>query len=154
VLRFELERALIEGTMSVDEVPEAWNAKIGEYLGLEVPDDAHGCLQDIHWSHGALGYFPTYALGNLYAAQLLETIEQELPTLWEDIAEGRFAPLLDWLRTKVHRVGRRQQAPALIEAITGSPPDSAPFLRYLEQKYGELYGIDLGASASADAAHG
>jgi len=151
ILRFEIEQALIEGTMRVDEVPEAWNAKMRDYLGLEVPNDAQGCLQDIHWSHGSLGYFPTYTLGNLYAAQLMEVIVRDLPTLWTDIEEGRFGPLLDWLREKVHRVGRRQQAPALIESITGSPPDSGPFLRYLEGKYGDLYGIDLGASASASA---
>ena len=154
VLRFEIEQALIEGTMRVEDVPEAWNAKMGEYLGLEVPDDAHGCLQDIHWSHGSLGYFPTYALGNLYAAQLMETIERDLPTLWDDIATGKFEPLLTWLREKVHRVGRRKRAPQLIEEITGTPPESAPFLRYLEQKYGELYGIDLSVSASADAMGG
>lgn len=149
VLRYEIERDLIEGTLAVDDIPAAWNEKMRTYLGLEVPDDAHGCLQDIHWSHGSMGYFPTYALGNLYAAQMMETIERDLPDLWTDIEAGRFAPLLEWLRAKVHRVGRRRQATELLEEITGRPPEAAPFLRYLETKYGALYAVSLGAPGAA-----
>lgn len=141
ILRFEIELALIEGNLRVRDVPEAWNAKVKEYLGLTVPNDAAGCLQDIHWSHGGIGYFPTYALGNLYAAQLFETIQEALPDLWEQVAQGSFAPLLAWLRTHVHRTGRRKLAAAIVEDATGSAPSAAPFLRYIEGKYGALYGI-------------
>ena len=141
ILRFEIEVGLIEGTLKVSEVPEAWNAKMKEYLGLDVPDDTHGCLQDIHWSHGAFGYFPTYALGNLYAAQLLETIERDIPGLWKQIEEGRFATLLEWLRDHIHRHGRRKLAPELLRDITGANLDWKPYYRYLEAKYGPLYGL-------------
>lgn len=141
VLRFEIELALIEGRLAVKDVPEAWNARFKELLGLDVPSDAQGCLQDIHWSHGSMGYFPTYALGNLYAAQLLEKIEADLPGLWDGIARGEFAPLLGWLRTHVHQVGRRKTAARLIEEVTGAAPSPAAFLRYLERKYLPLYGL-------------
>lgn len=141
ILRFEIEVGLIEGTLAVRDVPEAWNAKVKQYLGLDVPDAARGCLQDIHWSHGAMGYFPTYALGNLYAAQMMERIEADLPALWERVGAGEFAPLLAWLREKVHRVGRRRLANELIADITGRPLSSDPFIAYLIRKYGALYGV-------------
>ena len=139
VIRFEIEVAIIEGDLAVADVPEAWNVKVKEYLGLDVPDDARGCLQDIHWSHGAMGYFPTYALGNLYATQLFERILEEVPDLWDHIEAGRFAPLLDWLREHVHRHGRRNLAAQLVADATGRQPDSTAYLRYLERKYSELY---------------
>ena len=141
ILRFEIETALIEGRLAVKDVPEAWNARFKELLGLDVPSDAMGCLQDIHWSHGSMGYFPTYALGNLYAAQLLEKIAQDLPTLWQDVGQGQFAALLEWLRAKVHRVGRRKTATQLLTEVTGAKPSPEAFLRYLEKKYLPLYGI-------------
>jgi len=139
ILRFELEVDLIEGRLAVHDVPDAWNEKVREYLGLSVPNAAQGCLQDIHWSHGAFGYFPTYALGNLYAAQLMERIEQDLPALWDDVATGTFGPLLEWLRSHIHEVGRRMLAPELIAHVTGKPPSSEPFLAYLRGKYEPLY---------------
>lgn len=141
ILRFEIELALVEGDLKVSEVPEAWNAKMKQYLGLDVPDDALGCLQDIHWSHGNIGYFPTYALGNLYSAQLFEAVEGALPDLWTQVEEGDFAPLLAWLRKNVHEVGRRKTASELIESVTGAPPSADPFMRYLEKKYLPLYGL-------------
>jgi len=141
VLRFEIETALIEGRLAVKDVPEAWNARFKELLGLDVPNDAQGCLQDIHWSHASMGYFPTYALGNLYAAQLMEKIQEDVPGLWDGVAQGDFAPLLDWLRANVHRVGRRKTATELITDATGSAPSPAAFLRYLEGKYLPLYGL-------------
>jgi len=143
VLRFEIETALIEGTLKVADVPEAWNAKMKQYLGLDVPDDAHGCLQDIHWSHGSMGYFPTYALGNLYAAQLFEKIEADLPALWADVASGSFSPLLGWLRANVHQVGRRMLPAQLVEHVTGRAPEARPYLDYLRKKYGAIYGVAL-----------
>ncbi len=136
ILRFEIEVELIEGRLAVRDVPEAWNARFKRYLGLDVPDDARGCLQDIHWSHGLLGYFPTYALGNLYAAQIMEVIEREMPDLWADVGEGRFGPLREWLREHVHRHGRRKTARELIADIAGCEPDAEPFVRYLERKFG------------------
>jgi carboxypeptidase Taq len=141
ILRFEIEKALIEGDLRVADVPAAWNEKIKSYLGVDVPDDAHGCLQDIHWSHGSFGYFPTYALGNLYAAQLFETIERDLPAIREHIGAGDFAPLLAWLREHVHRIGRRKSAAEMVRDATGKEPSAEAFLRYLESKYGAIYGL-------------
>ena len=141
ILRFEIELALIEGDLQVSDIPELWNTKIKRYLGLDVPNDALGCLQDIHWSHGAFGYFPTYALGNLYAAQMFEKILEDIPDLWGQVEQGEFDPLLSWLRAKVHRIGRRRLASQMIEDITGSPLSHEPYLRYLETKYGEIYSL-------------
>ena len=141
ILRFEIELALIEGSMEVGDVPAAWNEKMKQYLGLDVPNDAQGCLQDIHWSHGTMGYFPTYALGNLYAAQMFERIEQDIPDLWAQVSEGNFCALLGWLREHVHRFGRRKLARELIEDISGRALENGPYLAYLERKYGALYGI-------------
>ena len=141
ILRFEIERALIEGELAVADVPAAWNGKVSDFLGLETPDDARGCLQDIHWSHGAMGYFPTYALGNLYAAQILERILEELPGLWDHVRAGEFQPLLQWLRARIHQQGRRYTAAEMIAEVTGKPPESGPFLRYLAEKYTPLYGL-------------
>ena len=143
VLRFEIEVALIEGDLKVADVPAAWNEKVKQYLGLDVPDDANGCLQDIHWSHASMGYFPTYALGNLYAAQLFEQISEDLPELDAQIGRAEFEPLLGWLRTHVHQLGRRKLPREIIEDVTGRAPDAQPFLDYLKKKYGALYGVTL-----------
>jgi carboxypeptidase Taq len=142
ILRFEIEIDLLEGRLAVADVPEAWNAKMKQYLGIDVPNDALGCLQDIHWAHGSFGYFPTYTLGNLYSAQLFEKICEDLPDIRNQITEGAFAPLLGWLRAHVHEVGRRKTAPDIVRDATGREPDSEAFMRYLETKYGALYGLD------------
>ncbi|MEQ8818746.1 MAG: carboxypeptidase M32 [Sumerlaeia bacterium] len=139
VIRFEIELALLEGELEAADIPAAWNAKIKEYLGLDVPDDGVGCLQDVHWSYGAFGYFPTYALGNLYAAQMMPRIEKDLPQLWEQVGRGELLPLREWLRKNVHEVGSRKTAPELIASLTGRGLEAEPFLAYLEKKYGELY---------------
>ena len=144
ILRFEIEIGLLEGDLTVSEVPEIWNMKMNQYLGVEVPDDASGCLQDIHWSSACFGYFPTYALGNLYAAQLFERILEDLPNLWNDVEQGNFQPLLLWLREHVHRHSRRKTAPEIVRDATGKEPSSEAFLRYLEGKYGEIYGLTGG----------
>lgn len=141
VLRFELELALIEGSLQVADLPEAWNEKMQHYLGLTPPDDAQGCLQDIHWSFGYMGYFPTYALGNLYAAQLIESIQETIPGLWEQIASGEFTALLAWLRENVHRHGRRLQTGEILRKATGKAPDASAYLAHLRTKYGKLYGF-------------
>ena len=141
ILRFEIELALLEGRIKVADVPELWNVKMKELLGVDVPDDAHGCLQDIHWAHGAMGYFPTYALGNLYAAQLFEKIQEAIPDLWEQVETGDFSSLLKWLRKHIHQYGRRKHALEILEDCTGHQLQSGPYLQYLENRYGALYGI-------------
>jgi carboxypeptidase Taq len=134
VLRFELELALIEGQLAVVDLPSAWNERTRAYLGLEVPDDLSGVLQDVHWSEGLFGYFPTYALGNVIAGQVWARINDELPGLDERFAEGDFAPLREWLGEHVHRHGRRFMPTELLERVVGGPLDSAPYLTYLEGK--------------------
>lgn len=141
MLRFELELALMEGSLAVADLPQAWNQKMRDYLGLTPPDDAKGVLQDVHWSGGAMGYFPTYALGNLMAAQLWEKINQDLPDVEAQIARGEFAELLAWLREHVHRHGAKFDAGELLQRVTGSRLTPEPFLRYLRRKFGGIYGL-------------
>ncbi len=142
ILRFELEVALVEGTLDVTDVRDAWNAKTQELLGLDVASDRVGVLQDIHWAYGELGYFPTYAIGNIVAAQLWTVIQQDLPTLEADIRRGQTQALQDWLREHVHRHGRLRTPGELLRDITGSDLDARPFLEQLRTKYGALYGLD------------
>lgn len=134
VLRFEIEKELMEGTLKVADVPEAWNQKMKDYLGLSVTDDAQGCLQDIHWSHGTLGYFPTYTLGNLYAAQLYQKIVRDIPDLEKNFAKGDFAPFLAWLRKEIHVHGRRYQPEELLERATGEPLNPNYLIQHLKAK--------------------
>ncbi len=112
-----------------------------EWFGVKVPDDGVGCLQDIHWSMGAFGYFPTYTLGNLYAAQLLEAMEKDLGNIDAVVTSGDWSSLLQWLRPRIHEQGSKMTPAELIESATGSPPSPEPFLRYVEGKYGSLYGL-------------
>jgi carboxypeptidase Taq len=139
MLRFELEIALLEGTVTPGDVPEAWNAKFQEFLGLTPPDDAKGVLQDMHWSAGLIGYFPTYALGNLMASQLWARIEDDIPDLGSKIEQGEFGDLLGWLRENVHRHGAKFEPMELLNRITGSGLTAQPYLRYLRSKFGEIY---------------
>jgi carboxypeptidase Taq len=141
ILRFELERAMIAGSVALDELPEAWNARMKEYLGVDVPDDARGVLQDVHWSGGDIGYFATYALGNLIAAQLWERAQADLPGLDDALAAGDGAPLRDWLREHVHRWGRRLPPRELVQRATGTPIRVQPFADYLNGKLRPIYGI-------------
>jgi carboxypeptidase Taq len=141
ILRFEMELDLIEGRLEARDVPARWNEKMKEYLGVAVPDDARGCLQDVHWAHGSFGYFPTYTLGNLYSAQIFDTAIRELPDLWAQIERGDFSELLAWLREKIHRVGRRKTAPEIVRDVTGEDIEPEVFLEYLETKFGGIYGI-------------
>ncbi len=139
MLRFELEISLMDGTLAVGDLPEAWNARFEEFLGLTPGDDAEGVLQDIHWSGGMIGYFPTYALGNLIASQLWEKIEGDIPDLQRHIEGGQFAELLGWLREHVHRHGGKFEPVELLTAVTGSGLTAEPYLRYLRHKFGEIY---------------
>jgi carboxypeptidase Taq len=141
ILRFELELALIEGTLDPGDLPAAWAAKMQQFLGIPVPDDLHGVLQDIHWSEGIIGYFPTYAVGNVLAVQLWRAARIELPDLEADIARGEYGALRAWLREKIHRHGRTLTPPELIEQAVGGPLDPAPLLEHLRAKYGALYGL-------------
>lgn len=140
LLRFELEQALLNNELSTKDLPEAWNKKMRQYLSIAPPDDAHGCLQDIHWSGGAIGYFPTYTLGNLYAAQFFEQARQDLGDLDAQFARGEFAPLLGWLRKNIHTHGERYRAGELVKRITGKPLSAEPLMRHLRSK-AELYGV-------------
>ncbi len=141
MIRFELERALLTGDLAVADLPDAWNTKYRDYLGVEVPDDRRGCLQDIHWSMGALGYFPTYTLGNLYCAQFFEAACTAIPGLVEGFAEGQFSPLLGWLREQIHQHGRRYSPAELCERVTGQPLSPEPLMRHLAAKFRPLYGL-------------
>ena len=140
IFRYELEVALIEGSLRVDELPQAWNDKMVSCLGICPPDAAQGVLQDVHWSAGLMGYFPTYALGNLYGAQLMNAASRELPNLDEDIEAGRLAVLLDWLRKKIHRHGSVYTASELMKQVTGESLTSSYFIDYLKKKYRDIYG--------------
>jgi len=141
MLRMELEIALIEGTLEVKDLPGAWNARMQEYLGLTPPNDALGVLQDIHWADGYIGYFPTYALGNLVSAQLWERVTADIPDLTDQIRSGRFDALLGWLGEKVHRHGAKLEPQELVERVTGSGFDPAPYMRYLRKKYSQIYSL-------------
>ena len=139
MLRFELERKLISSELSPADLPDAWNAAFERDFGLRPSNPAEGCLQDIHWSAGLVGYFPTYALGNLYASQLFEQAGRDLGDLDEQIARGDFLPLKSWLVEHVHRHGRRFTPAELIERVTGAAPAPQPLVNHLRTKYGDLY---------------
>jgi carboxypeptidase Taq len=141
MLRLEIEIALLEGKVAVKDLPTLWNTKMKEYLGVTPPDDAQGVLQDIHWSGGMIGYFSTYALGNLISAQLWEKINQDIPDLPDQIRAGKFEALLDWLRENIHRHGAKFEPQELVQKVTGSKIDPAAYVRYLTKKYGEIYGL-------------
>jgi len=141
MIRFELELDLVAGALAVSDLPAAWNAKYEEALGLTPPTDADGVLQDIHWSFGLIGYFPTYTLGNLVSVQLFNQAAQDLGDLDEQIGRGEFAPLRAWLQEHVHRHGRKFSAQELLQRITGGGLDAEPWLAYARSKFGSLYGI-------------
>ncbi|MFM7469741.1 MAG: carboxypeptidase M32 [Vampirovibrionales bacterium] len=135
IVRYELEKQLIAGTLEVADIPEAWNHLYETYLGIIPKTDTEGCLQDVHWSHGSFGYFPTYTLGNLYSAMILKQVEKEIPTLWNHIASGECHVLRDWLKEHIHQYGKLFTPKELILEVTGKPLSMAPFLSYLEEKY-------------------
>jgi len=138
-VRFELEQALVTGGLKVADIPDAWNAKYEEYLGVTPQNDTLGCLQDIHWSHGTIGYFPTYSLGNLMSAQIYAQARQDLPGLEDSFSRGEFAPLLSWLRERIHGHGRKFTARELMKREFSVELGAQPLLKYLREKYTELY---------------
>lgn len=138
IIRFEIERALIDGSLDVRDVPRVWNAKYREYLGIEPPNDAQGCLQDVHWSMGAIGYFPTYLIGTIYAAQIAAAMERDIG-LREQLKTGEFDPIRDWLFEHIHKRGQTALADDIIKRATGSRLDPHVFLSYLAEKYSAIY---------------
>lgn len=136
IIRFEIERALLDGDLRASDLPAAWAELYQKYLGLTPPDDRHGSLQDIHWSEGLIGYFPTYTLGNVYAAQLFATADREIGPLEESFAKGEFSPLREWLREKIHRHGKRYHATGLIERTTGKALDPSALIASISHRYG------------------
>ena len=141
ILRFDLERDLIAGRLDPAKLPAAWREKMKELLGIEPETDTEGVLQDVHWSMGAFGYFPSYALGNLYGLEFWQKLKADIPNADDLIAQGNFAPIRGWLRDAIYVWGRRLPPPALLEAVTGRQLSSEPFLAYIESKYASLYGI-------------
>jgi carboxypeptidase Taq len=141
LVRFELERALISGDLKAVDLPDAWNAGYRRYLGVAPGNDAAGCLQDGHWADGLIGYFPTYTLGDVFAAQIFAKAEAELGSLEQQFARGEFAGLVAWLGRNVYRQGARHSSARLIEVITDSPPSHRPLLDALRSKYSSLYRI-------------
>ena len=141
MLRVELEAALIDGSLNVWELPEAWNAKMLEYLGLTPPDDARGVLQDIHWSAGYFGSFPTYTIGNVMAAQFYGAAQQQIPELESALERGDYAPLRGWLTEHIYQHGRRFSPQELLIRSTGQGLNAAPYLAYLETKFSRLYDL-------------
>ena len=141
MLRLEMEIALMEGSLQVKDAPQAWNEKFKQYLGLTPPDDAQGVLQDVHWSFGGFGYFPTYALGNLVSAQLWERMKQDLPDVDQQIAEAKFEGVLGWMREHVHVHGAKYEPQELVQKVTGSKISPEPFMRYLNNKFGDIYSL-------------
>jgi carboxypeptidase Taq len=141
LLRFDLELSILRGDLAANDLPAAWSARMKDYLGVVPRDDAEGVLQDIHWAFGEFGYFPTYALGNLYSAMFLEALVREQPAIWEAIGRGEFRGVLDWLRARIHRPGHLCAAEDRVEAVTGKRLTEEPFIEYLWAKYRPLYSL-------------
>jgi len=139
MIRYEIEKQLIEGTISAKDIPAIWNESYKNYLGLTVPDDKQGCLQDVHWSHGSFGYFATYSIGSLYAAQLYAAILQQNPSVEEAIANGNNQTILNWLQQQIYKSGRYHTSEELCSKVTGEPLNSQFFINYATKKYTGIY---------------
>jgi len=141
MLRLEMEIALMEGSLKVKDAPDVWNAKFKEYLGIVPPNDAQGILQDVHWSFGGFGYFPTYALGNLVSAQLWECMNEDIPNLEDQVEKAQFGEVLGWLRKNLHVYGAKFEPQTLVKKVTGSFITAEPYMRYLESKFKSIYSL-------------
>jgi carboxypeptidase Taq len=147
IMRFELEQELLAGSFPLEQLPEEWNRRMWEYLAIEVPDDTRGVLQDTHWATGAIGYFSTYALGNLISAQIWEKVLEDLPDLYDQFEQGEFGELRSWLGERLHRHGRKFTPTETLERVVGtSRIDPEPYVRYLRRKLGDIYGLPVGSS--------
>jgi len=136
ILRFELEQDIVNGEVELRDLPQTWAERMDAYLGIEVPDDARGVLQDMHWAGGQIGYFSTYSLGNVMSVQIWERVLEDIPDLYERIERGDFAPLREWLGERIHRHGRKFLPAETLERAVGTPIDAGPYLRYLRDKHG------------------
>lgn len=143
VLRFEIERGMISGEIPLKDLPEVWNSRFHEYLGLDIPNDSLGILQDIHWSMGLIGYFPTYSLGNIISCQIWEKVLDAIPDLYEQFERGQFMALREWLRENLHKHGRKFTPKETLQKVTGKAEINVePYLRYLKTKFSEIYGLN------------
>ncbi len=141
ILRFEIERGIFDESIQVDDLPQIWKQKMKEYLGLTPETDTQGVLQDVHWSGGAFGYFPSYTLGAMYACQYYQALKREIPDIEEQVGQGKLQPVKEWLNQNIHRKGRLYSAEGLCEKVTGEALNPEHFIRYLKNKYGELYDL-------------
>jgi carboxypeptidase Taq len=141
ILRFEIEKDMIEGKIKLEDLPEIWNSKVKKYLGIEVPNDTLGVLQDVHWSTGGIGYFPTYSLGNLYSAQFYAAMKKNIPDIEKQISGGRFDQILGWLRKNIHNHGKIYKASELVKKVTGEKLSSKYFNEYIQKKYTDIYSL-------------
>jgi carboxypeptidase Taq len=141
ILRFEIEKQMIEGDLKISDLPDIWNQKVKDYLGIDVPNDREGILQDVHWSGGSIGYFPTYSLGNLYSAQFYNQAQKELPDLSGEVSKGELAPLREWLREKIHIHGKQFTASGLVKEVTGEELNPNYYTQYLQEKFSSIYGL-------------
>jgi carboxypeptidase Taq len=139
IIRFEIEKEMIEGAIELKDLPKIWKSKVKEYLGIDVPNDTLGVLQDVHWSCGLIGYFPTYSFGNLYSAQFFNTMKKDIPDMEKQIAKGNFKDIREWLRKHIHSTGRTYKAGELVKKVTGEALTSKYFIEYLEKKYKKIY---------------
>ena len=141
MVRYEIEKQLIAGTLTINDVPKEWNRLYKEYLGIDVPNDTMGCLQDSHWSGGMIGYFPSYALGSAYGAQMLHKMEEDLGDIWTDVAKGDLSKVTGWLKDKIHRHASFIKPDELFRSVCGEF-DAKYFTDYLTDKYTKLYELD------------
>lgn len=141
ILRFELEQEIMEGKIALHDLPEAWNARLKSYLGVEAPNDAQGVLQDIHWSSGGIGYFPTYSLGNIISCQIWDKVLAAMPDLYEQFERGEFIALREWLRQNLHTHGRKFTPQETLQKVVGGSINVGPYVKYLKAKLGEIYGL-------------
>jgi carboxypeptidase Taq len=139
LVRFEIECEILEGKLAVKDMPAAWNAKYKEYLGVDVPNDTVGCLQDVHWSMGSIGYFPTYSMGNLLSYQIWRTLQRDIPNTDELIEKAEFGPILHWLQEKIYRQGRKYSPKDLVMRVTGKPMQADDYVEGINAKYREIY---------------
>ncbi len=143
MLRFDIESKMMHREVPISEIPALWNEKMEQYLGITPPNDALGCMQDIHWSMGIQGYFPTYALGNLCAVQFFRKAQRDIPDLTDRIEAGSFSPLLGWLRENIHQYGRMYHMNDMVRHVTGEPLNADHFIGYLKEKFGPIYQVQL-----------
>ncbi|MBV9789775.1 MAG: carboxypeptidase M32, partial [Chloroflexi bacterium] len=143
MLRFEMETAVMEGKLKVADLAEEWQSQMESMLGITAPDDAQGVLQDMHWSSGLIGYFPTYTLGNVLSVQLWERALADHPSIIDDMGRNDYTKLLGWMREHIHRHGRKFRPNTLIHKATGGSLDAKPYLKYLHTKFGEIYGVSV-----------